>query len=188
MAELARVAHIPIAHSRNAGTISLDEVKDKEFEDLLLQQAYPPTRDEEIWAELVAPERIDRAKRILIAAHARTERAITRKGAELSAIAAECSKDDHLGKRKFLEAQALHDEWSVRATNFNRTVGAALAEINDIGELRAKDGGYAHEQLRAQLDRALTAIRDHKAASSEAGIKAEPHDIALWAAGEQISA
>lgn len=188
MVELARVAQIPIARSREAATISLDAVKDKEFEDLLLQQAYPPTRDEEIWTQLIAPQRIDRAKRILIAAHARTERAITRKGAELSAIAAECSKDDQLGNRKFLEAQAMHDEWSVRATNFNRTVGAALAEINDICELRAKDRGYAQEQLRALLDRALTAIRDHKAASADAGIKPEPHDLVLWGVAGQISA
>ncbi|TXH13609.1 MAG: hypothetical protein E6R00_10145 [Gammaproteobacteria bacterium] len=144
-------------------------------------------RDPRVWAELTAPDLIGRTRQALIAMHARNSGAMQRRKARISTFHAECLADGPAGRAAWLRAKADYENWKHGASNFGRTVSAALAEVNDIDALRAQAAGTA-SALKAQLTCALNAIRLHRAACDEADIAPEPHDIALWNTLESLAA
>jgi hypothetical protein len=154
-------------------------LSDQDFEDALLRNAHPPTRDREIWTQLTAPDLIGRTRQTLTDMHARNSGAMRRKKALLSAFHAQCLKKPHGGHEARVQAKADYEQWKVGASNFERTVSCALAEVNDIWELRTQERGSSGV-LQAHLTRALSAIRTHRDACDTADIEPEPHDLALW--------
>jgi hypothetical protein len=167
--------------------LPLRALSDADFEDLVLRNAHPPTRDRQIWTQLTAPDLIGRTRQTLTDMHARNSGAMRRKKAALSAFHAECLKKPHGGQAAWVQAKAEYEQWKVGASNFERTVSGALAEVNDIWELRAQQRGSSGV-LQAQLTCALDAIRTHRDACGTADIEPEPHDLALWSSLEHVGA
>ena len=75
--------------------------------------------------------------------HARNSGAMRRKKAALTAFHAQCLKKAQGGHEAWVQAKAEYEQWRVGASNFERTVSGALAEVNDIWELRLSSGGVA---------------------------------------------
>ena len=140
---------------------------------------------ERSWSQLTAPDLIGRTRDTLTAMHARNSGAMRRKKAALSAFHAECLKT-YGGHEAWVQAKADYEQWRVGASNFERMVSGALAEVNDIWELRAQQRGSSGV-LQAQLACALNAIRNHRDACDTADIQPEPHDLALWRTLEHVA-
>lgn len=155
------------------GAGPLHVLDDRDFEDAVLSNAHPPTRDSAGWAELTRPEMIRRTREALAAMRARNHAAIARKKANLTAVQAACLRRGPDGRNEYLEAKAEFERWKSGASNFDRTVGAAIDEVNDIA--RGSSG-----VLHGLLVRALTAIRIHRDACHTAQTEPQAHDIALW--------
>jgi hypothetical protein len=171
---------------RGRRRLPLRTLSDQDFEDVVLRNAHPPTRDREIWSQLTAPDLIGRTRQTLTDMHARNSGAMRRKKAELTAFHAECLRNAHGGHKASVQAKADYEQWRVGASNFARTVSGALAEVNDIWQLRAQERGSSGV-LQAQLSCALDAIRTHRDACDTADIQPEPHDLALWSTLEQVA-
>ena len=75
--------------------------------------------------------------------HSRNSGAMRRKKAALTAFHAECLKKADGGHKAWVQAKADYEQWRVGASNFERTISGALAEVNDIWELRAQERGVA---------------------------------------------
>lgn len=167
--------------------LPLRTLSDQDFEDVVLRNSHPPTRDREIWSQLTAPDLIGRTRQTLTDMHARNSGAMRRKKAALTAFHAQCLKKTHGGHEAWVQAKADYEQWKVGASNFARTVSGALAEVNDIWELRAQERGSSGV-LQAQLSCALNAIRTHRDAFDTAEIEPEEHDLALWSTLEHVAA
>ena len=165
----------------------LRAVSDHDFEDVLVRNAHPPTRDRETWSHLTAPDVIGRTRQTLTAMHARNSGAMRRKKAALTAFHAECLTKPEGGHQAWVRAKAEYEQWNVGASNFERMVSGALAEVNDIWDLRGQERGSSGV-LQAQLTCALDAIRTHRNACDTADIEPEPHDLALWSTLEHVAA
>lgn len=166
--------------------LPLRALSDQDFEDVVLRNSHPPTRDREIWSQLTAPDLIGRTRQTLTDMHARNSGAMRRKKAALTAFHAECLKKGHGGHEAWVQAKADYEQWKIGASNFARTVSGALAEVNDIWELRAQQRGSSGA-LQAQLSCALNAIRKHRDAFDTAEIEPEEHDLALWSTLEHVA-
>lgn len=177
----------PETFERSRGRVPMRTLSDREFEDVVLRNAHPPTRDREVWSQLTAPDLIGRTRQALTAMHARNSGAMRRKKAGLTAFHAECLKRGHEGHEAWVQAKADHEQWRVGASNFERTVSGALAEVNDIWELRTQQRGSTGV-LQAQLTCALNAIRTHRDACDTADLQPEPHDLVLWSTLEDVAA
>lgn len=118
--------------------------------------------------------------------HARNSGAIQRRKARLTTFQAECIRNGHAGHEAWLRAKADYETWKLGATNFGRTVNAALAEVNDIVTLRSQTADNTG-RLQAQLNTALNAIRAHRAACGDAELAPEPHDLTLWETLQSIT-
>lgn len=167
--------------------LPLRALSDQDFEDVVLRNAHRPTRDRGIWSQLTAPDLIGRTRRTLSDMRARNSGAMRRKKAALTAFHAQCLKKAHGGHEAWVQAKADYEQWRVGASNFERMVSGALAEVNDIWELRAQERGSSGV-LQAQLACALDAIRTHQNACDTADIEPEPHDLALWNTLEDVAA
>jgi hypothetical protein len=99
-----------------------------------------------------------------------------RKKAALSGFHAQCLKKPYGGQEAWVQAKADYEQWKVGASNFERMVSGALAEVNDIWDLRARERGSS-AVLQAQLTCALNAIRTHRDACDTADIEPEAHDL-----------
>lgn len=191
MVEPARVPHERTDTARRdaaPGTNqSLQDLSDHDFEDILLKHAHPPVRDPHVWAELVSPALIERSRQTLIAMHGRNSGAIQRRKARLTTFQAQCIRKGQQGHEAWLRAKADYETWKLSATNFGRTVSAALAEVNDIVTLRSQTADNTG-RLQAQLNTALNAIRAHRAACGDAELAPEPHDLTLWETLQSIAA
>ncbi|MBY0291079.1 MAG: hypothetical protein K2X52_28650 [Mycobacteriaceae bacterium] len=167
--------------------LPLRTLSDQDFEDVVLRNSHPPTRDREIWSQLTAPDLIGRTRQTLTDMHARNSGAMRRKKAALTAFHAQCLKKTHGGHEAWVQGKADYEQWKVGASNFARTVSGTLAEVNDIWELRAQERGSSGV-LQAQLSCALNAIRTHRDAFDTAEIEPEEHDLALWSTLEHVAA
>jgi hypothetical protein len=164
----------------------LRALSDRDFEDVVVRNAHPPTRDRETWSQLTAPDVIGRTRQTLTAMHARNSGAMRRKKAALAAFHAECLTKSEGGHKAWVRAKAEYERWRVGASNFERMVSGALAEVNDIWDLRGQERGSSGV-LQAQLACALDAIRTHRDACDTADIEPEPHDLALWSTLEHVA-
>lgn len=165
----------------------LRALSDRDFEDVVVRNAHPPTRDRQTWSQLTAPDVIGRTRQTLTDMHARNSGAMRRKKADLTAFHAECLKKSEGGHEAWVRAKAEYEQWRVGASNFERMVSGALAEVNDIWDLRGQQRGSSGV-LQAQLTCALDAIRTHRDACDTAEIEPEPHDLALWSTLEDVAA
>jgi hypothetical protein len=165
----------------------LRALSDRDFEDVVVRNAHPPTRDRQTWSQLTAPDVIGRTRQTLTDMHARNSGAMRRKKADLTAFHAECLKKSEGGHEAWVRAKAEYEQWRVGASNFERMVSGALAEVNDIWDLRGQQRGSSGV-LQAQLACALDAIRTHRDACDTADIEPEPHDLALWNTLEDVAA
>ena len=127
----------------------------------MLRNSHPPIRDRGIWSQLTVPDLIGRTRQTLTDMHARNSGAMRRKKAALTAFHAQCLKKARGGHEAWVQAKADYEQWRVGASNFERTVSGALAEVNEIWELRAQQRGSSGA-LQAQLACALDAIRTHR--------------------------
>jgi hypothetical protein len=80
--------------------------------------------------------------------HARNSGAMRRKKVALTAFHAQCLKKTYGGHEAWVQAKADYEQWRVGASNFERTVSGALAEVNDIWELRAQQRGSSGVHCR----------------------------------------
>lgn len=175
--------HTDTAREQKSGRVKprrpLRALSDRDFEDVVVRNAHPPTRDRQIWSQLTAPDLIGRTRQTLTDMHARNSGAMRRKKAALSTFHAQCLKKSEGGHEAWVRAKADYEQWKVGAGNFDRMVSGALAEVNDIWDLRSQQRGSSGV-LQAQLTCALDAIRTHRDACDTADIEPEPHDLALW--------
>ena len=132
----------PKSH-RGQRRLPLRTLSDRDFEDVVLRTAHSPTRDRKIWSQLTAPDLIGRTRQTLTAMHARNNGAMRRKKAALTAFHAQCLKKTYGGHEAWVQAKADYEQWKVGASNFEHTVSGAVAEVNDIWELRLSSGGVA---------------------------------------------
>lgn len=179
MVKPARAARIRSNSTDLAAAPSLAALNDQQFEQVLLKNAHPPVRDAAAWEQLTAPDLIDRTKRVLTAMRARNRRAIHRKNRHLNEFHAECHARGEQGRREWFAAKAEHERWTLAAKNFDQTVSGAIEEIDDICDTRADHRGRG-PAYRERLASAVQAIRDHQAASRNANLEPESHDLALW--------
>ena len=135
---------------------------------------------------MTAQDLIGRTRQTLTDMHARNDGAMHRKKAALTAFHAQCLKKAQGGHEAWVQAKAEYEQWRVGASNFERTVSRALAEVYDTWELRTQQRGSSGV-LQAQLTSALDAIRTHRDACDTADIEPEPHDLALWSTLEHRS-
>lgn len=184
MVNLAGDAEVP-QHARTEGgsatvrsVARYAKLDDELFEKVVLNNAYPAGRDHEVWAALLAPELVERTKQTLMACHARNRRATRRKNRTMAELTEQCRGLGAQAQAKLAAAKAEHEDRTRAATNFERMVGDAIAEVNDVCTMRQR--GSSATQYRHQLDKALRAISEHKSAAEEAAIVPEAHDHALW--------
>lgn len=184
MVNLADGADLPQHARTNGGPVTGDpaaayaHLDDQGFEKVVLRHAHPPTRDARVWAALLNPDVIERTTEALVACHARNRRATRRKNRQMAELEAACRTQGARGQAQWADAKNEHEARTRAAKNFERMVGDAIAEVNDVCTMRQQ--GSSATRYRHQLDSALRAISQHKNASEESAITPEPHDHALW--------
>lgn len=171
----ARTTEGPVTERQAATYAHFD---DELFEKVVLNNVYPAGRDDTVWSILLEPELIERTKQTLIACHARNRRATRRKNRQMDELTEQCRGLGPRGQSELAIAKAEHEARTRAAKNFERMVGDAIAEVNDVCTMRQR--GSSATQYRHRLDRALRAISEHKSAAEKAAIVPEPHDHALW--------
>ena len=168
--------------------LPLRALNEQDFEDVVLRNAHPPTRDRGIWTQLTAPDLIGRTRQTLTDMHARNSGAMRRKKAALTAFHAQCLKKAYGGQEAWVQAKADYEQWRVGASSFERTVSGAVGRGRRHLGSEGSAAGESSGVLQAQLTCALDAIRTHRDACDTPDIEPEPHDLALWSTLEHVAA
>ncbi|MFG2138222.1 hypothetical protein [Streptomyces sp. NPDC048650] len=167
---------------------TLTRLDDATYERLVLDNAHPPARDQEIWGLLLGRPLIDRTRDTLSALVQRNVSALRKRKAERDAFQAACFARGPAGKKDWFDTRNDYEEWRHRAANFARTVQNALADVNrarrDLN--RAANHSVAQEHRECLRDLAL-AVQRHQAAHARAGGIAEQPDYELWQALDRIT-
>lgn len=163
-----------------AGRNDIGSLPDEQFQEVLIEQAYRPRRSPELWSQFTSPQLIARTRSVLVMLYTRNECTMERRAAEISATQAECAQQGHRGRNRFLAANARYKKWRVGAANFGRTIGGALAEVNEIYGQHIHAGGADQQELRTLLNAALTAIKNHQKESDAGDYEPASHDLQLW--------
>lgn len=120
------------------------------------------------------------------------------RAAGMDAFKSECHDRGPAGKREYFEALGDYNAWRHRVLGYKRLVSRRIAEVK--GLLPKAQNPPAREKqapappmdaarkvrLMSTIFKLGQAIDRHRQASHDADINAEPHDLDLWEALEQI--
>ncbi|MEU9113774.1 hypothetical protein AB0D04_18825 [Streptomyces sp. NPDC048483] len=167
---------------------TLTALTDDTYERLVLDNAHPPARDQEVWELLLSRPLIDRTRETLSGLVQRNVSALRKRKAEREAFQAECFARGPAGKKEWFDTRNEYEEWRHRAANFARTVQNALADVNRAKrDLNRSANNSVAQEHRECLRKLALAVQRHQAAHARAGGIAEQSDYELWRALEQIS-
>jgi hypothetical protein len=132
------------------------------------------------WEALLAPEVVDRVRRLLTAHQVDIEHQLAARAARLEEFRHQCWEAGPSGRQAWFERQAEHNRWRNRALGVKRSIvyrlQAAKATASSQGQ-RMADERRAYRDAARQL---AVAIDRHRQACVREGIDPEPHDQALW--------
>jgi hypothetical protein len=143
----------------------------------------PPSRQGHpgAWEALLAPEVVDRVRRLLTARHVDIEHQLAERGAELEEFRHQCWEAGPAGRQAWFDREAEHNRWRSRALGVKRSISyrlqAAKATAGAKGQQRAAEERRAYRDAARRL---AVAIHQHQQACVQEGIDPEPHDRALW--------
>jgi len=133
------------------------------------------------WEALLAPEVVDRVRRLLTARHVDIEHQLAERGAELEEFRHQCWEAGPAGRQPWFDREAEHNRWRSRALGVKRSIAyrlqAAKATAGAKGQQRVAEERRAYRDAARRL---AVAIDRHRQAGAEEGIDPEPHDQALW--------
>jgi hypothetical protein len=133
------------------------------------------------WEALLAPEVVDRVRRLLTARHVDIEHQLAERGAELEEFRHQCWEAGPAGRQPWFDREAEHNRWRSRALGVKRSIAyrlqAAKATAGAKGQQRVAEERRAYRDAARRL---AVAIDWHRQAGAEEGIDPEPHDQALW--------
>jgi hypothetical protein len=133
------------------------------------------------WEALVAPEVVDRVRRLLTARHVDIEHQLAERGAELAEFRHQCWEAGPAGRQAWFDREAEHNRWRGRALDVKRSIAyrlqVAKATAGAMGQQRVAQERRAYRGAACRL---AVAINRHRQAGVQEGIDPEPHDQALW--------
>ena len=132
------------------------------------------------WEALLAPEVVDRVRRLLTARHVDIEHQLAERGAELEEFRHQCWEAGPAGRQAWFDREAEHNRWRSRALGVKRSIAYRLQAVKATA---GSQGQRVVEERRAYRDaarRLAVAIDQHRQACVQEGIDPEPHDRALW--------
>ncbi len=139
------------------------------------------------WEALLAPEVVDRVRRLLTARQVDIEHQLAERSAELGEFRHQCWEAGPAGRQAWFDREAEHNRWRSRALGVKRSIAsrlqAAKATAGAKGQQRVAEERRAYRDAACRL---AVAIDRHRQAGAEAGIDPEPHDQALWDALGQV--
>lgn len=161
---------------------NLSALDDEQYEELVIAQAHPRSRDPEIWDQLTSPEHIERTRAVLTDAHQRTAGALRRRKAEREAFQQACHARGLEGKKEWFETRPEYEKWRRGAAGFHQMVQSA---ISDLGKVQRNHNRKAMTQRAGQdareaLRKLSIAVQRHQAQHAKTGSIAEQQDYELW--------
>jgi hypothetical protein len=120
--------------------LPLRAFNDRGFEDVVVRNAHPPTRDRQIWSALTAPDVIGRTRQT--AMHSRNSGAMRRKKAALTAFHAECLQKADGGHKAWVQAKATTSSGE-SAIEFRTDDQRGWPRSTTSGNCGARSGGVA---------------------------------------------
>lgn len=150
----------------------------------------------ELWEILLHPHVVRRTFDFLNARFRDVEDQLAERRAGIEAVQQDCHQMGPDGKAEFFVAKGEYQEWRRRAIGYRRILGARLREAKAVlnhAQPYKSPGAAPNAPNPARKIRQLEtvfklawAIHEHRERSLDEDIKPEPHDVALWAALEQI--
>ncbi|MEU5239891.1 hypothetical protein ACH4UR_31855 [Streptomyces lydicus] len=166
----------------------LTRLDDAGYEQIVLDNAHPPARDQETWAALIDPALIDRTRDALNTLFQRNSSVLRKRREEREQFRLECFARGQAGKEEWFASKREYDAWRHRAANFSRTVQNALAEINRVKkEINRSINHQVAQNHRDRLRDLALAVHRHQAAHARSGGVAEQADYELWQALDSIT-
>jgi hypothetical protein len=159
----------------------LDGLDDEQLWQVIYDNLHPGKDAPGAWQALLAPEAIDRVRRLLTAHQVDIEHQLAERGAELEEFRHQCWEAGPAGRRAWFDRQAEHNRWRSRALGVKRSISYRLQTVKAAAG--AKGQQRVSEERRAYRDaarRLAVAIARHRQSGSQEGIDPEPHDQALW--------
>ena len=154
---------------------------DEELWQVIYDNLHPGKDTPGAWQSLLAPEVVDRVRRLLTAHHVDIEHQLAERGAELQEFRHQCWEAGPAGRQAWFDREAEHNRWRNRALGVKRSIAYRLQTVKATAG--AKGQQRVVEERRAYRDavrRLAVAIDRHRQAGTEGGIDPEPHDRELW--------
>jgi len=132
------------------------------------------------WEALLAPEVVDRVRRLLTARHVDIEHQLAERGAELEEFRHQCWEAGPAGRQPWFDREAEHNRWRNRALGVKRSIAYRLQAVKAIAGSQTQRVAEERRAYRDAARRLAVAIDRHREACVREGIDPEPHDQALW--------
>ncbi len=133
------------------------------------------------WQALLAPEIVDRVRRLLTAHQVDIEHQLAERGAELAEFRHHCWEAGAAGRQAWFDREAEHQRWRNRALGVKRSIAYRLQAVKAAagakGQQRVAEERRAYREAARRL---AVAIDRHRQAGAAGRIQPEPHDRALW--------
>jgi hypothetical protein len=159
----------------------ITSLRDEDLWQVIYANLHPGKDAPGAWQSLLAPEVVDRVRRLLTAHHVDIEHQLAERGAELEEFRHLCWEAGPAGRQAWFDRQAEHNRWRNRALGVKRSIAYRLQTVKAAAG--AKGQQRVAEERRAYRDavrRLTVAIDRHRQASTKGGIDPEPHDRELW--------
>ncbi|MGW8703119.1 hypothetical protein ACWGOK_40460 [Streptomyces eurythermus] len=159
----------------------LSTIDDEQYEDLVISQAHPRSRDPEVWARLTSPETIERTRLVLLNVHQRTAAALRRRKTERDEFQQDCFARGAEGKQEWFASRPEYEKWRRGAAGFHQMVQSAISDLGRVQRTQnravTQRGG---QDAREALRKLAIAVQQHQAQHAKAGVIAEQQDYELW--------
>ncbi|MER6345195.1 hypothetical protein ACWC10_29920 [Streptomyces sp. NPDC001595] len=168
---------------------NLDNLDDRQFEQLAVSHAHPKHRDPDTWALLSSPQHIDRTRAALTNVHQRTAAALRRRKTERDAFQQECHARGAAGKKEWFESRPEYERWRRGTAGFHQMVQSAISELSRTKRVQnhrmttQQSGQAAREALR----KLSIAVQRHQAMHAKTGTIAAQEDYELWQLLDQLT-
>jgi hypothetical protein len=166
---------------------AIADLDDDTFKDVIEEHVFP-RGDPEVWQALLSPLVVDRTYQVLVFMLNEVNGELAARKAGMESFRQECFDRGLAGKSDWFAAQREFEDWRRRALRFKGAVESRVSRCNQAKRNRigVATSSESRAYRRGLRDLAL-AIAAHRAASAEADINAEPHDLRLWDALEHIT-
>jgi hypothetical protein len=114
------------------------------------------------WEALLAPEVVDRVRRLLTARHVDIEHQLAERGAELEEFRHQCWEAGPAGRQAWFDREAEHNRWRSRALGVKRSIAyrlqAVKASAGAKGQQRVAEERRAYRDAACRLALAIDGI------------------------------